>query len=206
MSRALVLACLVLAGCLTRDAGAPRFYHPDAAMLDAPADAPPDGPPRTSVRLRPVHEAGFLRERMVWRTSEVEYGRYEQRRWNELPAQYVERAMANSLQSSASLALTDDLAAASLGLDLLAFEEIVGEPHVARVMVRASLRSAKGRTVMDRQFSVDEPITDDGGDGVARAMGKALDTITAQVTNEVAARLAPRAGRTAARTRPDRRH
>ena len=187
--RGLAVFAVLQSGCLGRDAAAPRFYHPDATTLGAPIDPPPGPATRTSVRLRPVHEAGFLRERMVWRVSEVEYGRYEQRRWNELPAQYVTRAMTNALQASPTLLLSGDLVAASLALDLLAFDEVVGTPHVARVTVRASLRAPSSGTLLDREFVVEEPITGDGGSAVARAMGKALDGVVAQVSTEVAARL-----------------
>jgi ABC-type uncharacterized transport system auxiliary subunit len=191
VTRALALACLLCAGCITRDAAEPRFYHPDAATLGVPADPPSAGTSGAPVRLRPVHEAGFLRERMVWRVSEVEYGRYEQRRWNELPSQYVARAMTNAIEATPALALTDDVTAPALALDLLAFDEIVTKPRVARVIVRASLRGSKGHTLLDRQFVVEEPITGDGGSGVARAMGKALDELVRQVTIDVAARLTP---------------
>lgn len=191
MSRALVLACLLCAGCIARDAVEPRFYHPDAATLGAPADPPRADTTGAPVRLRPVHEAGFLRERMVWRVSEVEYGRYEQRRWDELPAQYLARAMTNALQANPAIVLTDDVTAPALTLDLLAFDESVTKPRVARVIVRASLRGPKGRTLLDRHLVVEEAITSDGGSGVAHAMGKALDTVVGQVTAEVAARLAP---------------
>jgi ABC-type uncharacterized transport system auxiliary subunit len=191
MTRAIALACLLLAGCITRDAAEPRFYHPDAATLGALADPPRADATGAPVRLRPVHEAGFLRERMVWRASPVEYGRYEQRRWNELPAQYLARAMTNAVETDPALVLTDDVAAPALGLDLLAFDEVVTPPRVARVIVRATLRAPRGRTLLDREFTVEEPITSDGGSGVAHAMGKALDTLVAQVTTEVASRLAP---------------
>src|SRR4029077_10468395 len=125
VTRAIALACLLLVGCITRDAAEPRFYHPDAATLGASTDPPRAEATGAPVRLRPVHEASFLRERMVWRVSAVEYGRYEQRRWNELPAQYLARAMTNAIQSNPALALTDDVAAPALALDLLAFDEIV---------------------------------------------------------------------------------
>jgi ABC-type uncharacterized transport system auxiliary subunit len=198
-TRGLALACLLLTGCLGRDAAAPRFYRPDAVTLDAPADPSPADATGAPVRLRPVHEAGFLRERMIWRVSEVEYGRYEQRRWNELPAQYVARAMTNALQANPAVALTDDVAAPALALELLAFDEIVTKPRVARVIVRATLRGPKGHTLLDREFVVEKPITGDGGSAVAHAMGKALDAVTTQVTTEVATRLAsapaPKGGR-----------
>jgi ABC-type uncharacterized transport system auxiliary subunit len=162
-------------------------------MLDLPADPSSIHTRGAPVRLRPVHEASFLRERIVWRVSDVEYGRYEQRRWNELPAQYLARAMTNALQQNPALALTDDVAAPALALDLLAFDEVVAAPQVARIVVRATLRRPKGGTLLDRQFVVEEPIASDSGSDTARAMGRALDRLVGEVTTEVAARLAPAA-------------
>ena len=189
------LACVLLSGCITRDAPEPRFYHPPTAMLDAPVDPSIADTAGAPVRLRPVHQASFLGERMVWRVSDAEYGRYEQRRWNELPAQYLARAMTNAVQGDPALFLTDDVAAPTLDLDLLAFDEVVGPPRIARVIVRATLRGPKGGTLIDREFVSEEPITSDGdgGSAVARAMGRALDALVAQVTTEVAARLTPAA-------------
>jgi uncharacterized lipoprotein YmbA len=142
-------------------------------MLDAPGDGSSIHTSGAPVRLRPVHEESFLGERMVWRVSDVEYGRYEQRRWNELPAEYLARAMANALRSHPALALTDDVAAPALALDLLAFDEVVAEPRVARIRVRATLRRPEGDTLLDRQFVVEAPIANDGdtGSATARAMG-----------------------------------
>jgi len=161
-------------------------------MLDVPSDPSTIHTRGAPVRLRPVHEASFLRERMVWRVSDVEYGRYEQRRWNELPAQYLARAMTNAIQSNPALALTDDVAAPALALDLLAFDEIVAAPRVARIIVRATLRRPKA-TLLDREFVVEEPIVGDGGSDTARAMGRALDRLVGAVTTEVAAHLTPAA-------------
>jgi ABC-type uncharacterized transport system auxiliary subunit len=191
----LAVAGLLLAGCFTRDTVSPRFFYPEAATLGAPADPPPGATAGAPIRLRPVHEAGFLRERIVWRVSEVEYGRYEQWRWNELPAQYVEHAVAHTLQAKGGLALTDDVAAPALGLDVLAFDEVLAPTHVARIVLRASLREPKRGTLLDRQFLVEAPVTESTPTAVARAMGRALDEIAAQVTEAVASRIVPVGGR-----------
>src|SRR5215831_17530015 len=102
------LAILVLiAGCVFRDA-APRYFRPAATMISsAEADAPPAsvGVP---VRLRRVYGTPFLRERIVWRVSAVEYGFYEERRWSEPPESYVERALEAALRRTPGIRLTDD--------------------------------------------------------------------------------------------------
>ncbi len=75
-----VAAAVALGGCLFRTAEPPRFYRPASAALDDPAGDQPAAA-GTPLRLGAVRSAPFLRERIVWRVSPVEYGLYDQRRW-----------------------------------------------------------------------------------------------------------------------------
>jgi len=100
-----IVACaalVVVAGCFTRSAGESRFFRPSSTLLRETQDPSVDRAERgaPSVRLRGVDAAPFRRERIVWRTSDVEYGVYEQRRWVDTPSAYVDRALQEALRRS----------------------------------------------------------------------------------------------------------
>jgi ABC-type uncharacterized transport system auxiliary subunit len=195
-ARSLLLAAcavLTLGGCLFRNAEGPRFYRPASVALEeagevgaAPAVAT-DGAP---VRLGSVRSAPFLRERIVWRASSVEYGLYEQRRWFELPSRYVRRALAATLETTPGVRLGDDPAGARLDVEILAFDEVLSPTHEAHVALAATLRVETEKRV-DRTFSSRVPIAAADGAATAEAMGKALDEAVKRVATATAGALAP---------------
>jgi ABC-type uncharacterized transport system auxiliary subunit len=203
-----VALAVCVGGCLFRTAEAPRFYRPASVALDGRDDASTDGhavagdalaePPR--VRLHTVHSAPFLRERMVWRASDVEYGFYEQRRWSELPSRYVRRAVATTLEATAGVLLVDDVNAPRLDVEVLAFDEVVAPKHEASVVLAATMRQAD-RTLLDRTYAARVAIATDDGSGTAQAMGKALDEVAKAVADGVARSLAPHHAPVPARAR-----
>jgi ABC-type uncharacterized transport system auxiliary subunit len=188
-SVASALAMLLLGGCIFRATEAPRFYRPAAAALDD-ATGVENPAPGASVRLGSVRGAPFLRERIVWRASPVEYGLYEQRRWVELPSRYVRRALRATLQSTPGLRFGEDAAAARLDVDLLAFEEVLAPVHEAHVAVTVVLR-ASTHTRLERTFAAHVPIASADGTATAESMGRALDDVVQQVAAATAATLAP---------------
>jgi ABC-type uncharacterized transport system auxiliary subunit len=188
--RILALALLLPSGCVFRDAAEPRFFRPQSSMLD-PGGAPPlrsDGAP---VRLRPVTGTPFLRERIAWRASDVEYGLYEERRWSELPSNYVQRALETTLRRTPGVMLTNDLHAPVLRVEVVAFDEVVIPARAAAVSLRVSLRDPKRGPLLDRTFASELPAAEDTTAATAVAMGHALDTVAADVAEAVAAALRP---------------
>ena len=129
---------LLAAGCVFRNAPEPRFFRPESAALDGAADAP-SGRAGIPLRLRPVQGTPLLRERIVWRASSVEYGLYEQRRWSELPASYVERALESALRATPGIRLTDEPGAAVLRVEVVAFDEVLAPARVAAVSLAVKL-------------------------------------------------------------------
>ena len=175
---------LLAAGCVFRDAGAPRFFRPESAALDGAQQAPLEriGIP---LRLRPVRSAPLLRERIVWRASPVEYGLYEQRRWSELPASFVERALERTLRGTPGLQLTDAPGAATLRVEVMAFDEVLAPTHVAAVSLDVSLEDDAKLPLFGRRFDADEAIEGEAEAAMATAMGKALDAVVGQVAAAV---------------------
>ena len=181
------IAVLTLAGCLFRTAEAPRFYRPASAALDDTHNQPETAPAvdGVAIRLHTVRSAPFLRERIVWRASPVEYGLYEQRRWFELPSRYVRRALVTTLLETPGLDLGENPSAPRLDVEILAFDEVLAPRHEASVALAITLRDGQ-RTRIDRTFAAQVAIEADNGAAMARAMGQALDEVVRKIAQAVA--------------------
>lgn len=193
MNRALVscVAAAALAGCLFRTAEAPRFYRPASAALDGASAAPtaPATDTGAPIRLHSVRSAPFLRERVVWRSSPVEYGLYEQRRWFELPTRYVRRALTSALEDAPGLRLDDDPKAPRLDVEILAFDEVLSPTHQASVALAVTLRDGSEER-LEHLYEAAAPIASTDGAAMAEAMGKALDDVVGQVARAASTALA----------------
>jgi ABC-type uncharacterized transport system auxiliary subunit len=185
--RALLLGVVVLAGCLLPDPPVPpRYFAPDVP-------APRDAPAPVRVRLGIVRSPIFLRESITWRSSEVEFGFYDQRRWTELPSTYVERALFHELfPAGGPMPVTDDVPV--LTADVRAFEEVLAPVHEARVAIAVLV--ADSRCVwLRRTFDATRPLSNDDPDALARAVGEALDEVAHATGAAVRQALATRCGR-----------
>ena len=187
MRAAWIAVTLLASGCLYRNAPEPRFFRPQSAALDGAATAPSTRPARARVplRLRPVTGTPLLRERIVWRASPVEYGQYEQWRWSELPERYVERALESALRATQGVDLSDEPGAATLGVEVIAFDEVLAPARVAAISLAVELLDTRRRLILDRTFAAQEPIADETPAATAAAMGKALDEAVAAVAAAV---------------------
>jgi len=178
----------LVAGCLFRSPEPPRFFRPGSSILDAASDeAPRHASGGIAVRLRGVRSEPFLRERIVWRTSDVEYGLYEQRRWIDLPAHYVDRALRTRLGSTAGLRLTNEPRAVTLRVDVLAFDDVLGPPHAANVVLAVVLDDPVRGRLLDRTFDARVGIQDGDAASMAKSMGEALDDVVGQIADAVRA-------------------
>jgi ABC-type uncharacterized transport system auxiliary subunit len=184
------------------DAAAPRFYRPAPATLDGdpPAAAAAPQAASTPVRLGPVTATPFLRERIAWRSSMVEYGLCEQRRWSETPPRHVQRALESAPHATPGLRLTDAFEAPALRVDVVALDDVLAPEHVARVELVLPRRDRSRARLLDRTFSAEAPVASDDAAASATAMGAALDRAVAEVAGTVATALrasaqAPPAGR-----------
>ena len=186
---ALAFAALASTGCLFRGTEPPRFFRPASAALEGADEASAPAGTGAALRLGSVHSAPFLRERIVWRASSVEYGLYEQRRWFELPSRYVRRALAATLATTPGIRLADEPAAARLDVEVLAFDEVLSPAHEAHVTLEATLRDGAQKR-FDRLFSAAAPIATSDGAATAESMGRALDEVVKNVASAAAAALA----------------
>ena len=186
-SGAVLVGLVVLGGCLLRSADPPRFFRPGSATLDAAVgyEADPPAPNGIAIRLRGVRSEPFLRERIVWRVSAVEYGLYEQRRWIDLPAHYVDRALRTRLRSTPGLRLTNDPRAVALHVDVLAFDDVLAPTHAADVALAVALEDPVRGRLLERTFDARVGIGDGESASMAKAMGQALDDAVAQVADAV---------------------
>ncbi len=77
MRAAPAVALLALAaGCLARTTTEPRFFRPDSTLIRESYESDPrvaKAGPLRAVRIRAVDGESFLRERVVWRASGIEY-------------------------------------------------------------------------------------------------------------------------------------
>jgi uncharacterized lipoprotein YmbA len=194
--RVIVLVLTLAAGCLARNAAEPRFFRPDSTLLrDAQGgDWPALSGLARVVRIRAVDGESYLRERVVWRVSPVEYGFYEQRRWHERPTSYIERALEAAFRKSARVRLSDDLRVPSLRITVTAFDDVLAPTHVALVEATASLRDPHGQLLLERTFSAEVAIADDNPATMARAMGGALDAVATQIADAIADAASPPPG------------
>ena len=134
---------------------------------------------------RRVRSEPFLGERIVWRVSEVEYGLYEQRRWIDLPAHYVERALRTRLRATPGLRLTNDPRAVGLRVDVLAFDDVLAPTHAANVALGVALEDPVRGRLFVRTFDARVGIENGDPTSMAKAMGQALDDAVAQVADAV---------------------
>lgn len=178
-------AALLLPACLSelKPGDAPRVRYFNAAPAPGVVTARAEELPQ--LRLRHVDAAAHLGERMVWRSSEVEYGFYETRRWTDSPAAMLEEALSRELFETRGLRRTQSALATALDVELRAFEEWTGDEAAARVAVVARLFDADGAALLERTFEASIAIERDDPAAVARAMSRALGEVVRTVASEV---------------------
>jgi ABC-type uncharacterized transport system auxiliary subunit len=154
---------------------------PKAAAPDAPA---------LDVRIAPVKSPVHLREVIAWRRSEVEIGFYQQRRWAELPATYVERALGRELGAAAASSVAGSGAGTVIFVELQHFEEVLAPVHEAHVAL--AIQVDRRGCDWSRVAAARQPIADDEASSMARAMGLALEEVVRVIGRDLRRALAER--------------
>jgi ABC-type uncharacterized transport system auxiliary subunit len=163
---------------------APSYYRVEPSPR--PAGSKLKG---VAIKVRRLRAAPYLGDRIVWRSSPVDVGFYESRRWIEPPADVVERAVhdevfgALGMEPAAGSAIT-------LELELSHFEEVIAPTHEAEVVLGFELEDAAGRRVArDTLVARTRVARGDEFAGVARSMGAAIDEVIGQLSERLVAAL-----------------
>lgn len=142
-----------------------------------------------ALELGAVRSSGNLREKIVYRSSPLEVGYYEEKRWTERPEVYVRRALERTLFEERGIKRVLAGQAPTLDVELVAFEEI-RQPHGARIQLRFLVHDGRD-SLLERTITIDRPAAS-GDLGFVRAMSEALDAAAEEVTRETASVLASR--------------
>src|SRR5689334_5933836 len=88
------------------------------------------------LRLGRISASSHLRNRMVYRLSDVEVAVYEDRRWTERPEEYVRRALMQALFEERPIVHAVSGVGPAIDVELLAFDEVHGKNgRTARVTI-----------------------------------------------------------------------
>lgn len=177
-----VLAALVLAsGCTSPG---PRFFRPPHQL----PEAQPLSRESQALTLTATAAGQHLGDRLMWRRSDVEVGFYDQERWTQPPARYVDRALSDALFVQRGLRRVER-GAPALAVELVAFEELLLPQHEARVELRVLLADSEGAALFERSLRVTRPIAREDAEATAEALGAALDTAAEELAEAVASAL-----------------
>lgn len=189
----LVLLVVTLTACSLAPGPAPVARHfaprpPDVTPADAGAYAGPIG-------LRQVTASTHLTQRLAWRSSDVEYGYHEYRRWTEPPQDYVHDVLERVLFQSGRFSRAPRTGSPILGVHLHTFEEVYGpDGRGVELELSVLLERADGSFLLDRRYRRRDGVAGDDPAEVARALGRLLAQVIGEIVDEVADALAAEQG------------
>jgi cholesterol transport system auxiliary component len=167
-------AALLTVSCalLTKDAPiVPRYFSPDSYAPSQDVQAPPTT--SQELRLGRVNASAYIRDQLVHRDSLHEVGSYEEIRWTEKPESYVRHALEQAIFARRGVHQVVSGGAMTLEVDVVAFEEVRGPPHVGRI--RLDYKILDDRLVRAaRSVVIERPIAPASGAAAADAMVSAL--------------------------------
>ncbi|MBX3158501.1 MAG: membrane integrity-associated transporter subunit PqiC [Deltaproteobacteria bacterium] len=185
---ALAAASLLVSGCTVFRPSKPvevHYFAPTAPTQRATAQSRAAGQGLT-LRIGRVEPSPYLRERIAWRTSSVELGLYDTKRWTDTPDAYVRRALEHALFTERGVTQVTGHAP-TLDVDITGFEEL-RHPRGARVELRYRLQDDKTVIATD-VVTIDRPATGPahGRDfsAIVVAIGAALDEAAERVADAI---------------------
>ncbi|HEY5960255.1 MAG TPA: ABC-type transport auxiliary lipoprotein family protein [Polyangiaceae bacterium] len=167
----------------------PRYFSPERVELREQA-RPGTSVLPIAVRLGRVASSADLREHIAHRDTEFELGYYDDLRWNERPEAYVRRAISRALFERHGLPHAQMGNAATLELELVAFEELrLPKLHAARIRLRALLYQ-NDRVLLEQTVTTDRALPKDARiDDVVAAMATALEAAAETIATKVETQL-----------------
>ena len=178
----------------------PRLFAPriDTTSAPASASASTGSPSAPLLQIGDVTAASYLKVRMVYRSSRVELGTYDDRQWTERPDKYLERSLDHALFGKGLAAQAVGGAAPTLDAELVAFEEVrSGMSRRGRVGIHFTLHDDV-RVLLDDTVTEEKPARSNRPEDVVDAISAALDAATAEISSRVDKRLAQLPARDAA--------
>jgi cholesterol transport system auxiliary component len=185
------VAALCLAGCALTSRSEPmriRYYTIDATSADR---MPTRARDNLELRLGRIDASNHLSEEIAVRngTHELEY--FDDRRWTEKPQEYLRRALAQALFQQRGVTRVFSGPALSLDVELVEFEQVLGDQPRVRMQAIATLRDER-RSLFQETFSVERPIAAGGADEAeqaASAFAAALLDVVDKLSERVLASL-----------------
>jgi cholesterol transport system auxiliary component len=182
-----LLLALAVTGCALTDKAEPlvyQYYSVDPKAGARRAAAGNNGP----LRLGMITASDHLRSKIVYRTSPVEVGVYDELRWTERPEDYLRRALAHALFDERGLTQVVAGGGPTLDVELLAFEEVRRRgARVGRVTLHYALHDDRNVLASDT-VTVDVP-AQRGMREVVAAISAALNDASSEVATAVTRRL-----------------
>jgi ABC-type uncharacterized transport system auxiliary subunit len=178
-----LLSALLLSGCLGSSAPHSRYFSPLAEL----PEAKPAGD--TLLRFRGLKAPPHLKDKIVWRLSDVEVGVYDLRRWLAEPPEMVADHLSRELYQARGLRRTLSGSMPTLEVTLELFEEELAPGHLVRIQLSALLVDRAQLSLLEKTYRVEQPIASEEPEDMARAMDKALQSLTGQVADDVVAAL-----------------
>ncbi|MBL4843956.1 MAG: membrane integrity-associated transporter subunit PqiC [Planctomycetes bacterium] len=173
-----LLGALALSACSSP--APPRFFRPPHEV--------PTAAPLTSrtLALGPTTSGQHLGDRIMWRRSDVEVGFYDQERWTQPPARFVDQALSDALFVARGLRRVER-GGLALSVSLEAFEEVLLPKHEARVELRVLLVDGEGAALLERSVLATRPVASEDAEAMVRALGLALDAAIEELADAIQA-------------------
>jgi len=189
---------LIGVGCALTEKGEAldvRYYAAEPGAREAAAAIAPvpgdDGVARARVLLRVgrISASSHLGKKLIYRTSSVDVGIQEDRRWTERPDEYLRRSLDSVLFGETAVTKSLAGAAPTLDVELIAFEEIrTGAERRGRVEIRYALHDEREVLVSDSVL-VEIKAASERPEDVVRAISIALTQASKQIAERVTTRL-----------------
>jgi hypothetical protein len=187
------LAVISTDGCALLSRGTPlrpRYFDPSPSepLQAGGAAAGATEPQPCALQLGEISAADDLGESIAFRSSPHQVGYYETRRWRISPDNYLRRALEHRIFDEGRCRRLWSSAGLILDARLLAFEEVRGPPHKARVAVHLIVsdeRAVLHEETIDWTRSCREGEDDAAFEGFVRAIAQALDDVVARVVEVV---------------------
>ena len=188
MRRGMIVAVLVVAGCVTH-----TYAPPDVYVLAPEIGVSTTQPTDRTLGMRPLQAARPYKQAIVFRAPGHILGQYDSALWAELPSDALTRALADAIRGTGrfrDVGNAADMNAPDLILtgELRKLDEVrTTDPWTAECEVRLELREARGpEVVWAATLSATEPLAKNEVSALAAAMSRAVATVLNQAASRIA--------------------